>query len=76
LGNFCCLRTWNLRNVSQRDVHLQSEIRIGRRLGSQLLVGNVVVEAGANIGAHTVALTQAVGPEGRVIAFDPQPTLI
>jgi FkbM family methyltransferase len=34
--------------------------------------GAVVVEAGANIGCHTVALAQRVGPSGRVIAFEPQ----
>ena len=34
--------------------------------------GQVVVEVGANIGAHTVFLAQAVGPSGRVLAFEPQ----
>jgi len=34
--------------------------------------GDIVIEAGANIGAHTVALAKRVGPEGRVLAFEPQ----
>jgi len=34
--------------------------------------GDVVVEAGANIGALTVPLGQMVGPGGRVLAFEPQ----
>jgi FkbM family methyltransferase len=34
--------------------------------------GHVVVEVGANIGAHTIFLAQQVGPKGRVIAFEPQ----
>jgi FkbM family methyltransferase len=34
--------------------------------------GMVVVEVGANIGAHTVLLAQLVGPSGRVWAFEPQ----
>lgn len=34
--------------------------------------GDVVVEAGANIGAHTVFLSRRVGPSGRVIALEPQ----
>lgn len=34
--------------------------------------GNTVVEVGANIGAHTVPLAQFAGPEGRVVAFEPQ----
>lgn len=37
--------------------------------------GAIVVEAGANIGAHTVALARIVGPQGRVIAFEPQMVL-
>jgi FkbM family methyltransferase len=34
--------------------------------------GGVVVDAGANIGAHTMAFSAAVGPEGRVVAVEPQ----
>ncbi|HEY1719871.1 MAG TPA: FkbM family methyltransferase [Magnetospirillaceae bacterium] len=34
--------------------------------------GDTVVEAGANIGAHTVPLAKAVEVEGRVYAFEPQ----
>jgi FkbM family methyltransferase len=30
------------------------------------------VEAGANIGAHTLGLAHLVGPAGRVLAFEPQ----
>ena len=37
-----------------------------------LQVGDVVLEVGANIGAHTVRLAQLVGKEGKVIAFEPQ----
>lgn len=40
---------------------------------SQLLrPGCVVVEAGANIGTHTVPLAKLVGPPGKVICFEPQ----
>lgn len=42
-------------------------------LFSQMLrPGQVVVEAGANIGAHTVHLAKLVGPEGMVVAIEPQ----
>jgi len=34
--------------------------------------GAIVVEAGANVGAHTVELSRLVGPNGAVIAFEPQ----
>jgi FkbM family methyltransferase len=32
----------------------------------------VAVEAGANVGAHTLLLSRLVGPRGRVYAFEPQ----
>ena len=35
-------------------------------------VGHVVVEAGANIGAHTVQFAQLVGEHGLVYAYEPQ----
>ena len=34
--------------------------------------GMVVLDVGANIGAHTVPLAQMVGPRGLVLAFEPQ----
>jgi FkbM family methyltransferase len=34
--------------------------------------GQTVLDIGANIGTHTVALAKAVGPQGAVIAFEPQ----
>jgi FkbM family methyltransferase len=34
--------------------------------------GYFVIEVGANIGAHTVLLSQLVGPDGAVFAFEPQ----
>lgn len=34
--------------------------------------GNTVVDIGANIGAHTLTFSKAVGPGGRVFAIEPQ----
>lgn len=34
--------------------------------------GDVVVEVGSNIGAHTLPIAKAVGPSGRVHAYEPQ----
>ena len=34
--------------------------------------GNAIIEVGANIGAHTVGFSRVVGPQGRVMAFEPQ----
>ena len=42
-------------------------------LFSQILrPGYVVVEVGANIGAHTINIAKLVGPKGMVLAFEPQ----
>jgi FkbM family methyltransferase len=35
--------------------------------------GDCVLDIGANIGLYSLALSRAVGPEGRVIAFEPDP---
>jgi FkbM family methyltransferase len=37
--------------------------------------GMTVIDIGANIGAHTLYFAQAVGPAGRVTAFEPQPVI-
>jgi len=37
-----------------------------------LAPGAVVIEVGANVGAHTVPLAKRVGPEGRIYAIEPQ----
>ena len=34
--------------------------------------GDVVIDAGANIGTHTLGLASAVSPKGRVYSFEPQ----
>jgi len=38
---------------------------------SRLQPGDVAIDIGANIGAHTLHLARAVGPSGRVLAFEP-----
>ncbi|MCY2973288.1 MAG: FkbM family methyltransferase [Planctomycetota bacterium] len=47
----------------------EGECEVFRQL---IRVGWTVLELGANIGTHTVALAKMVGPNGRVIAFEPQ----
>lgn len=40
--------------------------------GQLVGAGHAVIEAGANIGAHTVQLSRLVGDSGSVLAFEPQ----
>ena len=42
-----------------------------RRYRSLVSPGDVVVDIGANVGAHTLPLARAAGESGRVIAFEP-----
>lgn len=66
--------------VNRNDVYIgRSILELGEfsereiDVFSQLLrPGNVVVEAGANIGSHTVPIAKLVGPAGKVICFEPQ----
>lgn len=57
----------------------QSLLRYGEFSYSETLLfeqlcepGDTVIEVGANIGAHTVGLAKRVGPNGRVVALEPQ----
>lgn len=43
-------------------------------LAKLLAPGDVVVEVGANIGAHTIGLAKTVGAEGTVVAIEPHPS--
>ena len=45
------------------------EIKLLRRF---IAPGDVVIDCGANIGTHTVAFANLVGPTGRVYAYEPQ----
>jgi len=44
----------------------------GNAFRQLLKPGDVVVEAGANVGSHTILLSNLVGPDGFVHAFEPQ----
>lgn len=44
----------------------------GKFIKDLLIPGDVVVEVGANIGAHTIGLARHVGMKGKVFAFEPQ----
>lgn len=48
------------------------EEKILRTIEECLLPGDTFVDVGANIGLHTVVAAKLIGPQGRVIAFEPQ----
>ncbi|HUR21341.1 MAG TPA: FkbM family methyltransferase [Vicinamibacterales bacterium] len=58
---------WNLLFRGDYEPHLTA---LWNRLAPQ---GGVAIDIGANIGAHTLSLARAVGPGGRVLAFEPNP---
>ena len=47
------------------------EVQTAAALRRIVRPGNCVLDVGANIGAHTLALAKLVGPEGKVFAFEP-----
>lgn len=57
------------RSLDLYGEYSESEISIFREI---LSPGAIVIEAGANIGSHTVAIANLVSPSGAVYAFEPQ----
>jgi FkbM family methyltransferase len=47
----------------------EAEVELFRRI---LRAGDIVVDVGANLGAHTLFFSTTVGPRGAVLAFEPQ----
>jgi FkbM family methyltransferase len=54
------------------DVHGEFAESANRILTALLAPGDTAVDVGANVGTVALALAAAVGPTGRVIAFEPQ----
>jgi FkbM family methyltransferase len=57
------------RSLDLYGEYCEGEVILFRNL---LRPGDVAVDVGANIGAHTIPLAKMVGPTGRVHAFEPQ----
>ena len=49
--------------------YMEGEVALFRQI---LRPGDHVLSAGGNIGVHLIPLSQIVGPEGRVVTFEPQ----
>ena len=83
LGEYAVARTWRGDRLflSARDLGMTPYIAtsgkwepgLERLLGRLLRPGQVVVECGANVGYHTLAMGHAVGPAGRIHAFEAHP---
>ena len=56
----------------RRTETLGGEGRFLRRLLEEIRPGEVVYDIGTNLGLYTIFLAKAVGPEGRVIGFEPE----
>jgi FkbM family methyltransferase len=56
-------------SIAHYGEYFESEVDIFR---SFLGPGDVAIDAGANMGTHSLAMAKIVGPEGRVIALEPQ----
>ena len=64
-------------NVIGRALHLYGEFAEGenRIMARYVQAGDVVVDVGANLGTTVLPLANAVGAQGEVIAFEPQPLM-
>lgn len=67
--------TWslNLKEGIDLAIYLLGgfELRTLRRYAHLIKEGDIVLDIGANVGAHTLPLAQLVGPSGRVFSFEP-----
>jgi FkbM family methyltransferase len=67
--------TWSLNLKEGIDLAIYVlggfELRTLRRYAQLIKEGDVVLDIGANIGAHTLPLAQLVGASGKVFSFEP-----
>jgi len=64
------------RSHAQQLLYLQGERFVSERglIRSMLAPGMTVVDVGANIGYYLLMFEQVIGPEGRVVCFEPVPS--
>ena len=60
------------RMIEAYGEYFESEVELFRQA---CRAGDVVLDVGANIGTHTLAMASLVGPQGRVFAFEAQRTV-
>jgi SAM-dependent methyltransferase len=64
------LRAWKYR-LQKAAVRFRSDEPEFHQLSELVQVGDWVLDVGANVGQYTLRLSELVGREGRVIAFEP-----
>lgn len=70
LGHQMFLDDFDSLNLSLEGVHEPFSTQV---LATLTQGGDVVIDVGANIGYFTLLFARAVGPSGRVFAFEPEP---
>jgi FkbM family methyltransferase len=73
------MRLDGTRNIAERRLLIQPQHfdPLERQvLSAHLRPGGVAVDIGANVGAYTVFMAGLVGREGRVLAVEPQPSVL
>lgn len=73
------MRLNGARNIAERRLLIQPQhFDPAERaaLAAHLKTGDIAVDIGANVGAYALFMAGLVGPEGRVIAVEPQPSVL
>jgi FkbM family methyltransferase len=60
------------KSMERYGEYSEDEVRVFEQI---IRPGSWVLDVGANMGVFTIPLSRIVGPEGRVIAFEPQPAM-
>lgn len=71
------LAAWNKLHMLHRcwRLRFKSEVPSIQYLGEAQLSGSTVLDIGANKGVFSIYMSRAVGPDGKLIAFEAQPEL-
>jgi FkbM family methyltransferase len=75
-GQMIYLDTRDLGLTPHIAVHGTWEMDVEAVLGRLLRRGDHVAEVGANMGYHTLAMAEAVGPEGHIDSFEANPVVL
>lgn len=72
-GPFRGMRLWVRPRTHKFVLSGRFEPEVQRELGALLRPGSVLWDVGANVGAVSLLAARLVGPQGRVVAFEPDP---